>query len=340
MLGDSQGERERNVDRTITILRAIGEVTRLRILAVLARGELTVSELVQVLGQSQPRVSRHMKLLTEAGVVERLPEGAWVFYRLAEDDAHVSTLAGAAVATLDEHDQDLLLRRDRERLDLVKAARAAAAESYFRNVARDWDHIRAMHQAEDLVEQAMLDAVGEGPFDLMIDVGTGTGRILQVFSDRIARGEGIDLSHDMLTMARNNLERAGVGHCSVRRADLYALPFADASADLVVVHQVLHYLDDPGLALSEAARILRPGGTMLVADFASHTVEELRDQFAHRRLGFSDEDVGDWMREAALERPQARDLAPKTDGLTVKLWVTQRPATDTAAPIAPSRAAQ
>lgn len=323
------------LDRVATVLKAVGEPTRLRILSLLARGELTVSEIVQVLGQSQPRVSRHLKLLSEAGVIERLPEGAWVFYRLGEVDRPLRRAVDAAVDLLPR--DDLTTGRDLERLALVKQARAEAAQAYFRSVAKDWDRIRTLHLAEDKVEAAMLKAAGKGPFKLMIDVGTGTGRVLQLFAERVERGVGVDSSHAMLTVARHNLEAAGLAHCSVRHGDLYALPFANASADLVVIHLVLHYLDDPALAIFEAARTLRQGGRLLIVDFAPHGLEFLREEHAHRRLGFADAEVSDWARTAGLDLEAPVALAPRQpeggpkeavrEGLTVKIWAMRQTAT-------------
>ncbi len=311
------------VDRVATVLKAVGEPTRLRILALLARGELTVSEIVQVLGQSQPRVSRHLKLLSEAGVVERLPEGAWVFYRLAENDRALRRAVDAAVSLIPR--EDLTTGRDLERLTLVKSARAEAAKAYFRSVATDWDRIRSLHLSEEMVEAAMRKAAGDGPFDLMIDIGAGTGRMLQLFADRIARGIGVDASHEMLTVARHNLEGREYAHCSVRHGDLYALPFPNATADLVVIHQVLHYLTDPGLAMFEAARTLKRGGLLLIVDFAPHGLEFLRQEHAHRRLGFADAEVAEWARAAGLDLDPPVALAPRPnkageEGLTVKIW--------------------
>jgi ArsR family transcriptional regulator len=279
-------------------------------------------------------VSRHLKLLSEAGVVERLPEGAWVFYRLADADRPVRRAVDVAVDLLPR--DDLSIGRDLERLSLVKQARAEAAQAYFQSVAADWDRIRTLHLAEDKVEAAMLRAAGAGPFELMVDVGTGTGRALQLFADRIKRGVGIDSSHAMLTVARHNLEAAGLAHCSVRHGDLYALPFPNASADLVVIHLVLHYLDDPGLAIFEAARTLKRAGRLLIVDFAPHGLEFLREEHAHRRLGFADAEVADWARAAGLELDSPIALAPRPpeggpreavkEGLTVKIWAMRQTA--------------
>ena len=307
------------MDRAVATVRAVGEPTRLRIVALLAKGELTVSELVQVLGQSQPRVSRHLKLLAEAGLVERMPEGAWVFYRLADIGRAERRIADAAISAVPE--DDVGLRRDMERLSAVKEQRACVASSYFRAIAQDWDQVRALHMPEAAVEDAMTKAAGPGPFGFLVDIGTGTGRILEAFSDRIRRGVGIDLSHEMLTVARANLDKPALSHCTVRHADLFALPFEDGAADIVTIHQVLHYLDDPARAITEAGRVLAMDGVLLVVDFAPHALEFLRNDHAHRRLGFSDDEVRVWLESSGLSLAPAVTLSPQaSDGLTVKIW--------------------
>ncbi len=314
-------------ERTVAVLRAVGEPTRLRIVALLTQGELTVSEFVSILGQSQPRVSRHLKMLAEAGVVERLPEGAWAFYRLAEPGDPVRAIVEAALASLPLEDR--ALKRDRDQLALVAADRNEAAAAYFAAVAPDWDRIRALHLDEDMVEAAVRAAAGLGPFDVMIDVGAGSGRMLHVLADRVRRGVGIDLSHEMLTIARANLRGAGLAHCSVRHGDLYALPFNDQTADLVTIHQVLHYLDAPARAISEAARVLAPGGRLIVVDFAPHALEFLRTDHAHRRLGFADADISEWSAAAGLQVEPPDTLAANAVGdgqaLTVKVWRAAAP---------------
>ncbi len=311
------------MDDLIAQLKALAEPTRFRVACLLARGELTVSELVQVLGQSQPRVSRHLKLLTDAGLVERQPEGAFVFYRLVSEEPGYQL---ASVIGKMAPPDDPLLKRDLDRLDVVKSARAAAAEAYFERANEDWDRIRALHLSEHEVEAAMREAAGAGPFDLMIDVGVGTGRILEVFADRVSESVGIDINHAMLNVARLNLERAGLTGASVRKADVAALPFDDGVADLVTVHQVLHYLDDPAVAIAECARVLKPGGVLLIADFAPHQLEFLKTDHAHRKLGFSDEEITVWVEDAGLEMRRRSSLHPEEpeNRLTVKIWSARR----------------
>jgi ubiquinone/menaquinone biosynthesis C-methylase UbiE len=304
-------------------LRAAGEPTRARILLLLARGELSVGELAQVLGQSQPRLSRHLKLLTAAGLVERLPEGAWVFYRLPSD-AETRMHGDGLVSGIRADDE--VLRRDAERLADVKAARAKAAETYFSRVAEEWDRLRALHFADAAIEEAVLAAAGDGPFDLVVDFGTGTGRMLALFAGRARRVEGIDLNHHMLTVARANLDRAGLANAAVRHGDAAAAPYADATADLVIIHQVLHFLDDPGRALAEAGRILKPGGRLVAVDFAPHALEHLRTEHSHRHLGVAAADFARWshkgglspVSEATFESPSGQD------GVAVKVWAVEK----------------
>ena len=304
-------------------LKAAGEITRLRLLALLAKGELTVKDLTAILGQSQPRISRHLKLLVEAGLIERLPEGSWAYYRLSDDDT-----AGAFVrdmlAQIDPG--DTIIAGDRDRLEGIKREHAEAAALYFSANAGEWDRIRSLHASDDTVEAALRKAVGNKPFESLLDIGTGTGRMLELFADLYNRGVGIDASHSMLAVARANLERSGVGHAQVRHGDLYALPAAAGSFDLIIIHQVLHFLGDPARALREATRVLRPGGRLLIVDFAPHELEFLRAEHAHRRLGFSHEQMSQWCMAAGLDISFVKDIAPEqsdSDKLTVTYWLAK-----------------
>jgi ArsR family transcriptional regulator len=302
-------------------LRAAGEPTRLRLLALLSKNELTVSELTWILGQSQPRVSRHLKLLSEARLVERIQEGAWAFYRLA-DRGPGTRILEALVALLPQDDPDL--NRDYQRLEAVKQDRATAAAAYFRDIARSWDRIRDLYVAESDVEQAMLAAAGDAPIDTLLDLGTGTGRILQVFGERVGRGLGIDASREMLSVARANLNKQNLNHCQVRHGDIYNLALPAGSMDVVTIHHVLHFLDNPAAAIAQAARVLRPRGKLLIVDFAPHTLEVLRSDYAHRRLGFDEAEISAWCQAAGLEDVRVKHLtvtgASAAETLTVSLW--------------------
>jgi len=310
------------MDQILAALRAAAEPTRLRLLALCAEGELTVSEITQVVGQSQPRVSRHLRLLCEAGLLDRLREGAWVFYRMAErPDSQGGAVARALLDLLPPDDAQMTL--DRQRLDDVKRARAEAAAAYFgRNAAR-WDSMRSMYVPEAEVERALAALLPPESVSDLLDIGTGTGRMLVLYGPSVARAVGVDTSRDMLAIARANLEAAGLRHCQVRHADMYRLPFADASFDAITVHQVLHYADRPRAAIGEAARVLKPGGRLVIADFAPHAVESLREEHAHRRLGFADGEVAEWCAAAGLDVAARRHLpgAP----LTVALWLAEKP---------------
>lgn len=308
------------MERLLEGLRAAAEPTRLRLLALCAQAELTVTDLTQILGQSQPRVSRHLKLLCDAGLVDRFREGTWAFYRLAQR-GEGARLAGLLVAEIPADDAILLL--DLARLEAVREARAANAAAYFRTNADQWDSLRRLH-ADDLeVEGAILARLGDQKLADYLDIGTGTGRLLEVIGGRAERALGVDLSREMLAVARTKLEQAGLRNCSVRQADLYQLPLADGSFDAVTMHQVLHYLDDPAAALAEAARVLRPGGRLVVVDFAPHDREDLRNHHAHRRLGFSAAEVADWCRQIGLI-PDVPKFLPG-GALTVTVWSATRP---------------
>lgn len=305
----------------VDVLKSAGEPTRLRILALLAQGEATVKDLTEVLAQSQPRVSRHLKLMTEAELIERLPEGAWAYYRMAEEGKGAET----ARAILDRLDpEDSILVRDRQRLDAIKAAHAAAAQAYFGANAGTWDRLRSLHVPEAAVETAIREAVGSKPVHALLDLGTGTGRMLTLLADLYTRGVGVDMSHDMLSVARANLAASGVDHAHVRQGDVTALSVGNGSFDLVLIHQVLHYLDDPQRAIREAARAVAPGGRLLIVDFAPHGLEFLRADHAHRRLGFGHDQMRAWIEAAGLEMRAVRDLpadAGPEERLTVTLWL-------------------
>jgi ubiquinone/menaquinone biosynthesis C-methylase UbiE/DNA-binding transcriptional ArsR family regulator len=305
-----------------TTLKAAGEATRLRILALLAEAELTVSDLTEILRQSQPRLSRHLRLLAEARLVERFREGAWAFYRLGEQGG--IDIARTLIGRLDP--EDLVIARDRERLTAVRATRAAAAQNYFRRHAAEWDRIRKLHAADAAVEDAIRAALSDKPIRALLDLGTGTGRMLEMFAPEIERGLGLDLSLDMLSLARERLDRAGLRHCSVRHGDIYDLALARESFDVVIIHQVLHFLDDSARAIREAARVLRPGGRLLVVDFAPHDLEFLREEHAHRRLGFTPETVTQWLEAAGLDLLRQETFAPGPEGkIAVSLWLARDP---------------
>lgn len=310
-----------SLDRMVDTLKAAAETSRLRILALLSRGDLTVSDLTDILGQSQPRVSRHLKLLLEAGLIGRYQEGSWAYFRLSDDESAREFVAGL-VGRVDL--QDGAMGRDLERLASVKRRHQEKASSYFDANAESWDQLRALHAPDDAVEAALKDAIGDRPFQTMLDLGTGTGRMLELFAPLYRRGVGIDMSREMLAVARANLDRAGVPNAQVRQGDLLALPFERGSFDLVTIHQVLHYLHEPALAIREAARVLRHAGRLAIVDFAPHSLEFLREEHAHLRLGFADKQIIDWMQEAGLEHVETRSFAPtpdKKDGLTVKMWL-------------------
>ena len=297
------------------LFQALADPTRVRILALLRIMELSVGELALVLGQSQPRVSRHLTILADAGLVERRKEGSWVFLTLADPER-----TGPMFALLDcwaDAPTQALFAADAARLEAVRADRAEAASRYFSTHAAVWDSIRSLHVAESEVEQAVERAFGDRELGRLVDIGTGTGRMIELFGPRAALAIGIDRSSEMLRLARVKLEAAGIAS-SLRQGDMYALPLADGSADCVIIHQVLHYAHSPAAAIAEATRVLSPGGTLLIVDFAAHECEELRASDAHIRLGFDDEVMAGWFAVVGLTVDHVDHL--KGGELTVTLW--------------------
>jgi ubiquinone/menaquinone biosynthesis C-methylase UbiE len=304
------------LDNLVDLLKAAGEPTRFRLLALLAAGDLTVTDLTEILGQSQPRISRHLKLLTEGDLIDRYQEGAWAYFRLKQDGPAVGLVRQLLSAA---SPNDAVLQRDAERLSAVKSIRSARAQDYFSRNAAAWDAA---------VEEAVLKIVGKNPIDNLLDLGTGTGRILQLLSGHYRRATGVDASRDMLAVARANLDKAGVSHAAVRHGDILNLPLEGQDFDLIIIHQVLHFLDQPELAISEAARLLRPNGRLVVIDLAPHKLDYLREEHAHVRLGFSHQTMEEWLKKSGLNLERTEDL--KSDNrsgqsLDVTIWLARDP---------------
>ncbi|PTS89933.1 ArsR family transcriptional regulator [Sphingomonas sp. HMWF008] len=304
----------------LDIFRALADATRLRILALLRTMELSVGELAQVLGQSQPRVSRHVKILCDAGIAERRKEGSWVFVALGS-----GAMVGPVIGALDQWaaiEPDHWAVADAARLAAVRADRAASAASWFEANAGQWDAIRSLHIAESEVEAAISAVLGDAAIGQLIDIGTGTGRMLELFAGRAEHALGIDRSSEMLRLARAKLSERGLGNAELRQADLYALPLGDGGADVAIIHHVLHFAQQPGAAIAEAARVLSQGGRLLIADFAAHDREELRTKDGHTRLGFADDQMATWFAAAGLAPARTETLVGGE--LTVKLWLARK----------------
>ncbi len=315
-----------SLEQVLGVLRAAGEPTRLRLLALLKEGELNVTDLTTILGQSQPRISRHLKLLAEAKLIERYREGSWAFFRLAAHGMEAA-LCRDIIAHITQDDTQC--QHDLARLKEVRKHHTDRAALYFSSHAAEWDKIRALHVSEQALETAIDDAFGTQNVQDILDIGTGTGRMLELFAKQAVTAVGVDQSLEMLSVARANLARAGLSNVQLRHGDIYDLPMPAGSFDRVIVHQVLHFLEEPAKAIKEAARVLRPQGQLIVVDFAPHDLEFLREQHAHRRLGFDKDILTGWMEQAGLTLVRQHAMAPPdnlADGLTVSLWVGQNQA--------------
>ena len=308
-------------------LRALADPTRLRIMRLLAAMELAVGELAQVLGQSQPRVSRHVRILCDAGLAERRKEGSWVFLRsaIAEDRAPPLGAAAAHLLNVGERDDAQFAARvleDRRHLAAIRAAREGTAANYFARHAGDWDTLRSLHCPDEPVEAALAEALGNGSLGQLLDVGTGTGRMAELFANRAVRVIAFDKSPEMLRIARARLQHLPAPEVHLVQGDFTALPFEERQFDTVLFHQVLHYAQAPEDVLAEAARVTKPDGQIAIVDFAAHDREELRSQHAHARLGFSDEQMLALLSEAGFVG--APPVALPGSPLTVKIWTGRR----------------
>jgi ubiquinone/menaquinone biosynthesis C-methylase UbiE len=298
------------------LFQALADPTRLRIIALLRSMELSVGELAQVLAQSQPRVSRHVRILSDSGLIRRRKEGSWVYLQLSNVERTAPLFAFYDGWAGEEARR--LFAADVARLEAVRADRAEAARRYFEAHAATWDNVRSLHVAESEVEGAIASLLGDRSLGALLDIGTGTGRMLELFAPDADSAVGIDRSSEMLRLARVKLEAAGISGASLRQGDMYALPLPDESFDSIILHQVLHFAQQPGAAIAEAARVLSPGGCLLVIDFAQHEREELREQDAHLRLGFADDAIRGWFNAAGLELDRTQRL--EGGELTVILW--------------------
>lgn len=323
----------------LNIMRALADPTRMRIALLIRQLELSVSEVVQILGQSQPRVSRHIRILDEAGIAERRREGAWVFLRPGP------MLTGGVLEplfALPGTDDSKPVLRDIKRLDEVRADRAAMAADYFTSHAAEWDSLRSLHIAEAEVEGALKALIAQRPIGRVLDVGTGTGRMIEIFASQADKFVAVDNSAEMLRLARAKLAglpnaAAVQAHTDIILGDFNALPFDDARFDTILFHQVLHYAQSPDYVIAEAARLLAPGGRLVIVDFASHDFEDLRSVHAHARLGFADDMIertftGNGLALSGIETLEGGKLV-------VKIWVGTRHALSSVArtiPLSPN----
>ncbi len=306
----------------LNIMRALADPTRLRIVFLVLRLELSVGELVQILGQSQPRVSRHVRILDEAGILERRKEGSWVFLRPGSvlNDGRLTSLFDEADIT-----QAKAFQRDLLRLDEVRNSRTEMAATYLAAHAGEWDLLRSLHVAEIEVEGAIRRVMLTAPLGRVLDVGTGTGRMIELFAEDSARFVALDNSTEMLRLARAKLSRLNdeaAGKVDIMLGDFNALPLLDETFDTIIFHQVLHYAQHPAGVIAEAARVLAPGGRLVIVDFAAHDHEELRTVHAHARLGFADELITKAFEASGVHL--AHQAVLDGGALTVKIWLGQK----------------
>ena len=297
------------MDRILTQLRACAEPSRLRLLALCAKGSFCASELTEIMGQSQPRLSRHLRLLVEAGVLECSREGAHAWFSLAPGE-----VAEAVLRLLPRRDP--AAEADARAASRIVAERSRSASAEFREQGAGWDEMRALGLPVAKVDSALMLLLGadRGLGDVL-DLGTGTGRLLEVLAPHARQCLGIDASPAMLALARGRLAGGKLRHCKVRRADAYRLPLASRSQDVVLAQMLLHHAEDPPAMLAEAARVLRPEGLLVVVDLDAAMPDASLGRL--RWPGFSNADMRQMMRAAGLA---PRPGAAIAGAPTVRLW--------------------
>lgn len=279
-------------DAYLDALRAIAEPTRLRLVRLCAQGELTVSELTRILGQSQPRVSRHLKLLQDAGLLTRFREQHWVFYRIPEATG-TSQWVQDVLAAIPADDQITL---DQQRLDEVRTARAKLSETYVETEVPDWLQLHAFHGDEQRFADAVTRVLSDAPVGHLLDIATGTGRMLRMVGALADSGVGIDLSKKMVMVARSALADAGLSHLTVRQEDMYQMRFPTNHFDTVTIDQVLYLASNPDALIAEAARVLKPSGRLLLVAFtAAHHAQSSAPKVSIRL-----DDITQWLTDAGL----------------------------------------
>ena len=300
----------------VKILKALAEPSRLRLLVLCNQGEFSVSELVYILGQSQPRVSRHLKILCDAGLLQKIREGSWMLYQLTSE-TEVAVIAKEILNSIPKDDPIVAL--DHIRLSSVQAERSRSAANYFRFNAAQWDQLRRLHVEDQKVEKIIDSLFKKEPISKFLDLGTGTGRMLELVGTHAGKVVGIDLSREMLVVARVNMEKTGLKNYSIRQGDMYQLKIPDDEYDVVCIHQVLHFAAEPNKAIAESTRVLQPGGRLIIVDFLAHKMLELREIFHHSRLGFSDGEIVHWFQRNGLKFTTPTHLPGGQ--LTVGIWV-------------------
>jgi len=296
----------------VEALRAMADPLRLRILAVLGQEELAVGELAEVLAISQPRVSHHLRMLREAGLVHVRREGAWTFCSL-EPLAQGGPAEGLLQALGQALGPDGPDEADRARLERVLGARRERTRSFFDEAAGRWESFEPRFEGSGLRQQALSLLLGDGL--VLADIGCGTGFMAQELVRRAAKVILVDPSAAMLEKARTGLDRNLAARVEFRVGDLERLPLAAEEVDGAFANLVLHHVSDLAATLSELARILRPGGTLVVSDLLPHDEEWLREEQADLRLGLEP----DLLAQLALRAGFADAAAePAADRLRVR----------------------
>ncbi len=276
-------------------LKALADPCRLRLTAVLLSGEFTVQELTRIMDMGQSRISRHLKILTEAGVLTVKRQGTWSYYRAGEECRFFSAIRPAF-----ERELEMLTERSRDMAAVAEVLeeRRRRSQEFFDRHARQWDDLARTLLPVPEYHKRLIKQVPEGV--TLLEIGIGTGALLIELAARAANVIGVDHSPAMLEEARRRLANDGVSSVELRLGEMSHLPLSDGSVGCVVANMVLHHAADPAAVLAEIRRVLVPGGVLLLADLARHEREAAREQLADQWLGFEENELTDWLKLAGF----------------------------------------
>lgn len=290
--------------RTLKLYKALADETRLRILHILHYGYFHVNELLAITGLGQSRVSRHLKILHEAGALSAQREGKHIYYGLRRD---ADPLVKDTLKAVFQHNEKLAPDEIAVRQHLEEQRRAGA--QFFDQMAEEWDHLREQLLDSDYYLNRLRKLVDRS--HQVVELGSGTGSLLLSLAEEEGEYLGVDMAPKMVEQATQKAASLGVGNVKFLRGEIEDLPIEPESASTVIISMVLHYLATPELAIREAARILKPGGIFLVHDFYKHDDESYREIFHHRWLGFEVEDIRTWLDANGFGRPTFVNVSPK-----------------------------
>ena len=301
---------------SVLYYKAQADVTRIRLLNLLLHHELNVNEIVMVMGMGQPRISRHLKILTDCGLLKSRRDGLWVFYSASKDgrggnfnEFYYKFIAG-----------DSELNSDYAAMKGVLEEGSRERTRFFDSIASNWDDIKQSIFGDLNISSEILERIKQ--CDVAADLGCGTGELLPYMKQKAKRVIGVDKSPKMLEEAEHRLASNGRG-IELRIGEIEHLPMRDGEADTAVINMVLHHLPSPDAGIHEAGRVLKSGGSLIIVDLEKHQNEEMRKNYEHRWLGFTRKNIERWLGAGGF-LPREFVQYDVRNGLKIDLYVSEK----------------